>query len=146
MFLSSRSAPGVSLALAVAAVGSKIDGDRGVVLAAPGQVEGNEIVGARVEQHVNATGTQRVEVTGDEHTVRNGGGEPLQVLPGVPRSNGLTVEDRAEVPAEESMVQRTGDGLKLVPRFAVTQSERGVPDRRHTGMNSGHPLVVDDGK
>ncbi len=79
--------------------------------ATPSEVESNEVVRSGFEEKVNFARPEGFEVSGDEDTVRDFGGELLQVLPASPRLEGLAVEDGAVVSAKE------GVGHRAVIRF-----------------------------
>ena len=68
---------GVAFSLAVAAVGSQVDWNRGVMLTAPSHIECNEIMRAGVKEHVDVASAELFKVSRDKHAVGN---VPSQLL------------------------------------------------------------------
>ncbi|MHC4176647.1 MAG: hypothetical protein ACYSWU_04025, partial [Planctomycetota bacterium] len=68
---------GVAFPLAVPGVGSQVNRYLGMVFAAPGDVVGNEVVGAGVEEEIDVAGAERFDVSCDEDAVGDILGELL---------------------------------------------------------------------
>ena len=129
--------------LAVPRVGSEINRNGWVVLPSPSHVEGDHVMGARVEEHVDLALSQRIQVTGNENAIGNFAGEFLEILPGSAGIENPPVEVGSEMPAGKPSVAAPLCP-QFLPRLIVIEAERGIPNGRDGGVYGRHPLVVND--
>ena len=70
-----------------------------MMLTTPVHIEGNEVMGARMKEHVYSSFSQSFQVSGYEDLIGNVSGKVLEVFPGAARLKNELVEIGSEMTA-----------------------------------------------
>lgn len=89
---------------AVSAVGSQVEWNLRVMFAAPGDVEGDKIMSARVEVQIDVSSFESCQILRHKNVVSLLNGKPLKIIPAVPGGHGLSVVDGPKRPAQKRML------------------------------------------